>query len=141
MLSADIKRQLLEYQRNEITEYHIYHRLARIQKSSENRRILERIADDEKRHYEQWKSYTGEEAQVDWTKVCIFYWITRVFGLTFGTKLMEIGEAKAQKSYADLPAEIDQGKAIAEMAALSLGIAGLSFLLGLMLRVLLGVEV
>ena len=89
MLSAEIKRQLLIHQRNEITEHHIYHRLARLQKSLENRRILERIADDEKRHYEQWKGYTGEDAPVDWTKVRIFYWITRVFGLTFGTKLME----------------------------------------------------
>lgn len=114
MLPADTKRQLLDYQRNEITEHHIYHRLARIQKSQENRRILERIAEDEKRHYEQWKSYTGEEAQVDWTKVRIFCWITRVFGLTFGTKLMERGEVGAQQSYGDLPAEIDQVKAIAK---------------------------
>ena len=56
MLPAETKRQLLDYQRNEITEHHIYHRLARIQKSKENRRILERIAEDEKRHYEQWIS-------------------------------------------------------------------------------------
>jgi rubrerythrin len=113
MLSADRKRQLLGYQRNEITEHHIYLRLARIQKSPDNRRILERIAEDEKRHYEQWKRYTGEEAQVNWTKARFFFWITRVFGLTFGTKLMERGEAIAQQLYADLPAEIDQVKAIA----------------------------
>jgi vacuolar iron transporter family protein len=113
MLSAEIKRQLLIHQRNEITEHHIYHRLARLQKSLENRRILERIADDEKRHYEQWKGYTGEDAPVDWTKVRIFYWITRVFGLTFGTKLMERGEVGAQQSYADLPDEIEQVEAIA----------------------------
>jgi VIT1/CCC1 family predicted Fe2+/Mn2+ transporter len=114
MLSADIKRQLLEYQRNEITEHHIYHRLARIEKSSENRRILERIAEDEKRHYEQWKRYTGEEAQVAWTKVRLFCWIARIFGLTFGTKLMERGEVGAQQSYANLPDEIDEAKAIAK---------------------------
>lgn len=113
-MSAGIKRQLLEYQRNEITEYHIYHRLARIQKSPENRRILERIAEDEKRHYEQWKRYTGEKAEVNWTKVRIFCWLTRVFGITFGTKLMERGEAGAQQAYADLPAEIDQAKDIAK---------------------------
>jgi hypothetical protein len=27
--------------------------------SPENRRILERIGEDEKRHYEQWKRYIG----------------------------------------------------------------------------------
>jgi VIT1/CCC1 family predicted Fe2+/Mn2+ transporter len=114
MLSADTKRQLLDYQRNEITEYHIYHRLARIQKSPENRRILERIAEDEKRHYEQWKHYTSEDAEVDWTRVRISVWITRIFGITFGTKLMERGEVGAQQAYTELPAEIDQAEAIAK---------------------------
>ena len=45
---------------------------------------------------------------------------------------MERGEVGAQKEYAGLPAE---------MAILSLDVAGLSFLLGLALRVVLGVEV
>ncbi len=114
MLSAGMKKRLLGYQRDEITEHHIYRLLARIQKSPENRKILERIAEDEKRHYDQWKSYTGEDAQVDRSKVRKYYWITRIFGLTFGTRLMERGEAGAQKEYADLYAEIDQAKAIAE---------------------------
>jgi VIT1/CCC1 family predicted Fe2+/Mn2+ transporter len=114
MLSADMKKQLLGYQRSEITEHHIYRRLARIQKSPENRKILERIAEDEKRHYNLWKIYTGEDAQVDWSKVRRYYWITRIFGLTFGTKLMERGEVGAQKEYAGLPAEIDQAQTIAQ---------------------------
>ena len=114
MLSAEMKKQLLGYQRSEITEHHIYRRLARIQKSPENRKILERIAEDEKRHYNQWKIYTGEDAQVDWSKVRRYYWITRIFGLTFGTKLMERGEVGAQKEYAGLPAEIDQAQTIAQ---------------------------
>jgi demethoxyubiquinone hydroxylase (CLK1/Coq7/Cat5 family) len=94
-------------------KFEIYRRLARIQKSPENRSILERIAEDEKRHYNQWKSHTGEEAQVDWSKVRRFFWITRIFGLTFGTKLMERGEVGAQMEYSGLIAEIDQAKAIA----------------------------
>lgn len=64
-----IVKQLLNHQRNEITEHHIYHRLARLQKSPENRRILEDTAEDEKRHYEHWKRYTGEDVPVDWIKV------------------------------------------------------------------------
>lgn len=115
-MSDDTKRKLLEYQRNEITEHHIYRRLARMQKSTENRRILEDIAADEKRHYDQWKTYTGADAPVSWTRVRIFCWIARIFGLTFKRRFLE-------------------------MAGLSLGIAGLSFLMGLALRTLLGVEV
>ena len=55
MWSADMKKQLLGYQCNEITEHPIYRRPARIQKFHENRRILERIAEDEEKHYNHWK--------------------------------------------------------------------------------------
>lgn len=113
MLSEREKTLLLEYQRNEITEYHLYRRLAAMQNSPENARILERIAEDEKRHYEQWKGYTGEDARPDWGKVRKYCWISRVFGLTFGTKLMERGEASAQQSYAALPAEVSHAWNIA----------------------------
>ncbi len=114
MLSPDMRKRLLGYQRDEITEHYIYRLLARIQKSPENRKILERIAEDEKRHYNQWKRYTGEDAQADRSKIRKYYWITRIFGLTFGTRLMERDEERARKNYADLYAEIDQAKAIAE---------------------------
>jgi VIT1/CCC1 family predicted Fe2+/Mn2+ transporter len=105
---------LLEYQRNEITEYHIYRRLAAMPNSRENAQVLESIAEDEKRHYELWKGYTGEDARPDWGKVRKYFWISRVFGLTFGTKLMERGEAGAQLTYAALPAEVGHAGAIAE---------------------------
>jgi hypothetical protein len=45
--------------------------------------------------------------KVDWSKVRRFYWITWIFGLTFGTRLMERGEAGAQKEYSGLHSEID----------------------------------
>ncbi len=114
MLSPEMKKRLLGYQRDEITEHHIYRLLARLQKNPENRKILERIAEDEKRHYNQWKRYTGEDAQADRSKVRKYYWISRIFGLTFGTRLLERDEERAQKEYSDLYAEIDQAKAIAE---------------------------
>ena len=113
MLSESEKKQLLEYQRNEITEHHIYRRLAAMQKSAENARILERIADDEKRHYEQWKGYTGEDVRPDWGRVRKYCWISRIFGLTFGTKLMERGEAGAKHAYAALPEAVGLAGTIA----------------------------
>lgn len=72
-ISEETKQRLLAHQRDEITEHHIYHRLSQMQHSPENRRILESIAEDEKRHYDQWKRYTGEDAQVNWAKVRLFY--------------------------------------------------------------------
>ena len=38
------------FQRTEITEHHIYKRLAQVIKSPENAKILDQIADDELRH-------------------------------------------------------------------------------------------
>ena len=114
MLQHSLKTLLLEYQRNEITEYHIYLCLSKMQNSSENAQILERIAKDEKRHYDLWKSYTGEDALPDRGKVRIYCWIGRVMGLTFGAKLMERGESVSQKSYSALPADIVQAVTIAE---------------------------
>jgi rubrerythrin len=49
-IAPELKDQLLTYQRNEITEYHIYRNLAQTTTSAENRRVLERIAEDERAH-------------------------------------------------------------------------------------------
>lgn len=113
MLSPGTKKILLDYQRDEITEYHIYRRLAAMQKSPENRRVLERIADDEQRHYERWQTFTGKDVLPDWLKVWTYGWVCRVFGLTFGLKLMERGEASARQAYGALPLEVDRAEAIA----------------------------
>ena len=90
------------FQGVEITEHHIYKRLARSIKNPENSQVLDQIADDELRHYTDWKKYTGLEIKPDMWKVWKFYWISRIFGFTFGIKLMERGEKKAQKNYSDL---------------------------------------
>ena len=39
--------QIKGFQKNEITEYHIYSRLARNTKNKENRKVLEKIASEE----------------------------------------------------------------------------------------------
>lgn len=88
------------FQRTEITEHHIYKRLARVVKSPENAAILNQIAEDELRHYEGWKKYSGQEVKPDWFKMWFYYLVSRVFGFTFGVKLMEQGEEAAQKNYA-----------------------------------------
>lgn len=96
----DIASALELFQRTEITEYHIYKRLARHVGSSENARILERIAADELRHYHGWKKYSGREVSPDWIKMWFYYLVSRVLGFTFGVKLMERGEEAAQRNYA-----------------------------------------
>jgi len=113
-ISEETKKQLLGYQENEITEYHIYRKLAAVQKNPGNRRILEEIADDEKKHYEQWKAVTGREVAPRKLSVLKFYWICRILGITFGLKLMERGEADAQEIYREVPEGLADVKSIIE---------------------------
>jgi hypothetical protein len=40
-ISKELREQLLVYQRNEITEHHVYKRLAGTIRSPENKRVLE----------------------------------------------------------------------------------------------------
>jgi len=107
-LSKDIRNQVIQFQQTEITEYHIYKRLAKRIKSEENANILDRIAEDELRHYNGWKEYSGEEVQPRWFLVWFYYIVNLVFGFTFGVKLMELGEQAAQKNYASVAKEIPE---------------------------------
>ena len=109
-LTPEIRAQLLTFQRLEITEHHIYKRLAEIVKPEENRRVLEKISQDELFHYQNWKKYTAQDVQPDSFAIWRYSLISRLFGFTFGIKLMERGEQKAQVNYEMLRpaiAEID----------------------------------
>jgi vacuolar iron transporter family protein len=105
-LSEKLQLQLLDFQRNEITEYHIYKRLARTIKSPENSQILERIAEDEFKHYNMWRVYTQQEVKPNRFGIWFYYLVSRLFGVTFGIKLMERGEEGAQHNYEQLRGQI-----------------------------------
>ncbi|MEN6338447.1 MAG: VIT1/CCC1 transporter family protein [Phycisphaerales bacterium] len=111
-LSPEIRQKLLNFQRLEITENHIYSRLAGVVKSPENRQVLEKIATDEMRHYEQWRRYTGESVGPDHGAISKYFWISRILGFTFGVKLMESKEEKAQGGYEQLIGVIPEAEAI-----------------------------
>ncbi|WKZ35593.1 MAG: VIT1/CCC1 transporter family protein [Anaerolineales bacterium] len=107
-LSEDIRKKVILFQETEITEYHIYRRLAKRIKSQENARILDQIAEDELRHYNGWKKYSGEEVKPRWFNVWFYYTVSMLFGFTFGVKLMEMGEEKAQANYEAVSREIPE---------------------------------
>lgn len=100
-------KKLLLFQRNEITEHHIYNRLARDAGDEKNRRILEKIARDEKRHYHEWKTHTGRDvAPSRWT-IFKYSFISKLMGFTFAIKLMEAGEDAAQENYRHILEELE----------------------------------
>ena len=91
-ISKKVRQKILIYQKNEITEYHIYKRLAKFINSPEDKRVLESIADDELRHYGKWRFYTQQDVAPSRLNIWKYYFISRFLGYTFGIKLMEKGE-------------------------------------------------
>lgn len=98
MKRGKAKEILLVFQKNEITEYHIYARLAK-RAAGKNRKVLKKISEDELRHYHMWKTYTGAEVSPDALKIFRYGVLARVLGLTFAVKLLEKGEEKAETVY------------------------------------------
>jgi len=114
MLDSKTRKALLASQRNEITEHIIYGRLAKRQKNPHNRKLLEGMSKDELSHYNFWKRHTGEDADPKRLKIFKYYWISVIFGLTFGLKLMENGEEMAQGVYEKISRYIPGVKKVIE---------------------------
>lgn len=109
-LTEDIRKKVILFQQTEITEYHIYKRLAKRINSPENAKVLDQIAEDELRHYNGWKKYTDEDVKPRWFAVWFYYLVSLFFGFTFGVKLMEMGEEKAQVNYEAVSTVIPEAK-------------------------------
>lgn len=107
-IAPELKDRLLRFQRNEITEHHIYNLLAKSIKSAKNREVLEKIATDELQHYRLWQEYTHQDVAPNRFKVRFYYFVSRILGLTFGIKLMERGEEDAQIHYKELKGKIKE---------------------------------
>ena len=111
-ISSALREKLLQFQENEITEYQIYSRLADTVDDEENREVLKEIAEDEHRHYGEWREVTGEDVKPRRFDIWRYTWIARLLGLTFAVKLMEKGEEGAQEHYEELIEEIPKAEAI-----------------------------
>ena len=112
MLDKEVERIILNAQKNEITEYFIYERLAQSIRDLHNKEVLKRISDDELRHYNFWREYTHKDVKPNRLKVWKYFLISKIFGITFGIKLMEKGEDKAQATYKKISESVPDAKAI-----------------------------
>lgn len=103
-LSQEALALIKKMQQNELDESIIYKKIAKFAKGEENKRVLERLAAEERAHYEIWKGYTGTEMKPSKAKIFKYTLMARIFGFTFTVKLLERGEVMAQSKY-DLIAE------------------------------------
>lgn len=108
----DVSKEALaiikKMQQNELNESYIYKKIAKFAKGEENKKTLERLATEERAHYEIWKSYTGIEMKPNKRKIFKYTFIARILGFTFAVKLMERGEEIAQSKYELLEKEIPE---------------------------------
>jgi len=111
-ISQEHLGQLQVLQQEEINGYHTYERLAKIVKDRKNSRVLKRIAGEEFKHYKIWKEYTQVEVAPNKWKIRFFFWVSKLFGLTFGIRLMELGEENVQEVYAGLLKAVPEAAAV-----------------------------
>jgi len=111
-LDRGIKKAILTAQRSEITEHLIYDKLAQSIGDTHNKGILQHISSDELKHYTFWKGCTQEDVGPDRLKIWKYFLISRIFGITFGIKLMERGEAQAQATYEEISKFVPAAKSI-----------------------------
>jgi VIT1/CCC1 family predicted Fe2+/Mn2+ transporter len=102
------RTQLIASQKDELAGYHIYKNLAEKEKDPHNKEVLLNILQDKIIHYDIFKEYTSRDVKPSTYKIKKFEWLSQIFGLTFGLKLLERNEARAQEFYADLLEEIPE---------------------------------
>jgi len=102
--------QLIAMQQDEITDHATYRAIARKMKDEDNRKILEKIAAEEKKHYEILKRYTNRSLTPETHKVWWRTLMARLLGFTFTIKLMENGEDVAQLNYGGIIKEVPEAE-------------------------------
>lgn len=111
-MDAELRRELIKAQRNEISEHEVYRKLAAREANAHNREVLLRIAEDEGRHYEFWAEHTGERPPARALSIWTYLLLARLLGLTFAIKLMENREERAQDAYGQVTATIPEAAAV-----------------------------
>ena len=113
-LSAFARQTILTMQQNEITEYHLYHKLADRISSEQEASTLRQLANEELHHYKIWAGYSGQECKPKQWKIRWYNLLALIFGYTFTLKLMESGEEVAAGTYAQLALEVPEAKVISD---------------------------
>ncbi len=110
-MDEDIKNIILNFQKNEITEYFVYKNFSQRVKG-DNAKILNKIAEEELYHYQVLERTTGQKVLPSKFRIFFYIFISKLLGLTFALKFMEAGEEKAQKNYESFKNIIPDGEKI-----------------------------
>ena len=113
-MTEQSRKDAINAQRLEITEYHIYTRLAEINKDTKNAEVLRNIGKQEKGHAAFWKTITGIEVKPNRLRIFIMVLLARMLGLSFMLKKMEKNEGTGSKRYDELYSVFPEAKGLAQ---------------------------
>lgn len=113
-LTEQTQANLRRLQQNEIDGHYTYLQLATIAKGAANQQLLQRMAAEEKKHYEVWYHYTQQAVAPRRLRISLYSWLARLLGLTFALKLMELGEEQAQAGYKAIAQDFPEALEILE---------------------------
>ena len=114
MLDTKLMSVVERMQKNEITGFNAYTMLAKKAKDEHNRKVLLRMAGEEKKHYETWKKYTQKDIKPNSFVLFIYSIFNTVFGFTFTLKFMEKLEDADAANYEQYIKELPEAQRISE---------------------------
>ncbi len=97
----NLKKALIQ-QQSEINDHTIYKTLASYQTDENNRKIFEKIAKEEKFHYDFWVKITNREIKAQKFVIWWFIFLVKVFGTSFALKSLEKRETGSEEFYKEL---------------------------------------
>lgn len=100
------KNKVISFQKEEITNYHLYSQLANTIKDVHNAQVIRDMAATEMNHYQFWKKISQVEVQPNQIQIFFFMLMARLLGLTFSIKLIEKAESVGAKEYEEFDAVI-----------------------------------
>ncbi|ADL51242.1 VIT1/CCC1 transporter family protein [Clostridium cellulovorans] len=89
MVDDKLINTLKQLQTIEITEKLTYLKIAKYIKDDANKDTLLKIAEEEQKHYDIWKKYSGADVSASKLRVFVYSCMAKFFGFTFAIKLME----------------------------------------------------
>ncbi|MHD0319096.1 VIT1/CCC1 transporter family protein [Fusobacterium sp. THCT1E2] len=114
VLSQKALEILLKSQGEEETDSLIYEFMSKKEKDPKNKKILAKMASDERDHAKMWKSFTKKEVKPNLKLIYWYKFLTVIMGFTFVLKLIQSGETSASSKYADIIDEVPEAKKASE---------------------------
>ena len=97
----NLKKALIQ-QQSEINDHTIYKTLASYQTDENNKKVFEKIAKEEKFHYDFWVKITNREIKAQKFVIWWFIFLVKVFGTSFALKSLEKREEGSEEFYKEL---------------------------------------